>query len=143
MTHRLLFLNIVVICLLFFSCKTKINQIENNEKEGKWITIDTMDHIYEIRGKYHKGIEKGTWHFFYNGKMVRKEKYKKDVCNTRCYYPNGKLNKKGYTKIESNKNGDHWYYFGNWHYYDEKGRLLSIKTYEKGEIINSLDFIKN
>lgn len=64
MTHRLLFLNIVVICLLFFSCKTKINQIENNEKEGKWITIDTMDHIYEIRGKYHKGIEKMDLAFF-------------------------------------------------------------------------------
>lgn len=129
---------IVVFLLSAFGCKTKINQIKNQQREGKWITIDTFDYVYIIKGKYHKGIEKGTWKHFYNNKIARKEKYKNGICDTRFYYPNGKIMKQGFTKSESNDTLSHWFYFGNWNYYDQNGNLTKTIIYDEGEVIDSL-----
>jgi hypothetical protein len=122
-----------------FSCKSKVNQIVNHQREGKWITIDTLDSIYIAKGKYRMDNEIRTWKYFYNGKMVRKEKYKKrGVCKTKFYLSNGKIMKKGSTKLESNSKEDHWYYYGKWYFYNANGKLDSIKTYEKESIANVL-----
>lgn len=86
--------------------------------------------IYITKGKYHKGLETGTWKHFYNGKVVRKEKYRNGICKTVFYYTNGKIMKKGNTKMESTTNEDHWYYFGKWSFYDTNGKLDSIKKRE-------------
>lgn len=119
---------IISFCL---SCKSKINQVVNQQREGKWITIDTLDSIYITKGKYKKGIEKGTWKYFYNNRLVKKEKYNKGICNTTFYHPNGKIAKKGNTKLESNSIEDHWYYTGKWAFYNPKGKLDSTKIYKK------------
>jgi hypothetical protein len=75
--------------------------------EGRWITVDTLDFIYITKGKYHEGAEIGTWKYIYKNKMVRKEKYRNGICKTVFYYPNGKIMKKGITKLESTTNEDH------------------------------------
>ncbi|WP_281322206.1 hypothetical protein [Flavobacterium aestivum] len=130
---------IFLIFLLFFlGCKTKTNQIVNHQREGKWITVDTLDYVYITKGKYKKGKEKGTWKYLYNGKVVRKERYKNGICHAYFYYPNGKIMKRGYTKLDSNDTVNHWYYYGKWYCYNKNGILTTIKTYEKGKIIDSL-----
>lgn len=122
---------LIIILISFHGCNSKINQIINNQREGKWITHDTLDFIYTTKGKYNKGTEIGTWKHFYKGKIVRKEKYIKSMCKTIIYHPNGKIMKKGYTKLESGEKEDHWYYFGDWYFYNTKGQLDSIKKYKK------------
>lgn len=139
MYHKFLFTFILVMCIL--SCKSKINQTVDNQPEGKWITVDTLEFIYVSKGKYHKGMEVGSWKHFYNGKMVRKEKYRKGICKTIFYYPNGKIMKKGNTKIERTTKEDHWYYFGKWYFYDTNGKLDSIKTYKKENLSDSTNVI--
>jgi hypothetical protein len=136
MKHKFYYHTVVFITLAcsFLSCKTKINQIKDNLQEGKWVTVDTLEYPYISKGKYKKGLEVRTWRYINNGKLERKEKYKKGVCKTRFYFPDGKLMKKGYTKYDNNKTEVHWYYTGKWYYYDQKGSLTTIRNFEKGEI---------
>ncbi|WP_124019477.1 hypothetical protein [Flavobacterium laiguense] len=103
----------------------------NHQREGRWVTMDTLDSIYITKGKYRKNAEIGTWKYLYNGRIVKKEKYRNRVCKTTFYHPNGKIMKQGYTKLDSDANEDHWYYFGKWSFYDSKEKLDSVKIYEK------------
>ncbi len=144
MNIKLSYLKILLlISILFaFSCKTKINQVKDNLQEGRWITTDTFDRPYTMKAKYHKGKEVGTWRYFDNGILVRKEKYKKGKCLTKYYHPNGKLMKKGFTKMDINEKEVHWYYDGVWHFYDENGKLTFKKTFEKG-VTKQIDSIEH
>lgn len=123
------FILTVFILISFLNCKPKINQTVNNLPEGKWITTDTLDFIYITKGKYHEGSEVGTWKFYNNHKLVKKEKYKNTFCKTRFYYPNGKKQKQGYTKLVVEDSLSHWFYSGKWRFYNQKGKLDSIKNY--------------
>ncbi len=55
--------------------------------------------------------------------------------------------KKGHTQIDHNEKEDHWYYIGDWYFYNEMRQLDSIKTYKKEEYKNSYypseGFIRN
>ncbi|MBY0243889.1 MAG: hypothetical protein K2Q03_00385 [Sphingobacteriaceae bacterium] len=113
------------------SCKLKRNQILNGNREGKWITIDTLDYIYVTKGRFRKGNEVGTWRDYCNGKLVKKEKYRKNTSSITYYYLNGKIMKKGKTKTDNDGLSYHWYYYGKWHFYNANGKLDSIKTYKK------------
>lgn len=135
--RKFLFIAIIVFCVL--GCKSKVNQIVNHKPEGKWITVDTLEFIYSTKGRYHNGQEVGKWKHFYNGKLVRKEKFNKNgICKNVFYHSNGKIMKKGNVKLESNIDEDHWYYFGKWKFYDKEGKLDSIKIYKKENFKDSL-----
>lgn len=118
----------------------RINKIRDNERHGKWIDYDTIENVnYKSIGRYKNGIEKGTHRQFSNKKLHRKEKYKDGICQTTYYYPNGKMMSEGNTELEITEKEMHWYYQGDWKFYDEKGKLLGINTYEKGELINQTE----
>lgn len=140
MKFRLLYSTVILLIsiLFFLGCKTKINQVKNNLPEGKWVMIDTLEYPYITKGKYHKGKEIGTWKYTYNGKLDRKEKYKNGQCFTKFYYPNGKLMKKGYTQFDDNEKEAHWFYTGDWDFFNDKGQLVSVKTFDKGQMIKTL-----
>jgi antitoxin component YwqK of YwqJK toxin-antitoxin module len=125
------FLFTIAVIISIMGCKSKINQMVNHQREGRWVTIDTLDSIYIVRGKYHKNTEIGTWKHIYNGRIVKKENYRNGVSKATFYHPNGKIMKRGYTKLESTAYEDHWYYFGKWSFYDSKGKLDSVKIYNK------------
>ena len=129
---------ILIVIISFSSCKTQINQTKNNLQEGKWVTVDTLDFPYVSKGKYHKGKPKGTWVYIYNGKLDRKEKYKKTKCLTIFYHPNGKIMRKGYTEFDNNQGKTHWYYSGKWCYFDKNGLQTRTNIYKKGKIIDSI-----
>ena len=133
------YIYIIFVAIGIIGCKTRINQMVNNQREGRWKTTDTLDFVYISKGKYTKGREIGTWKYFYDGKLVRKEKYHDTICNMTFYHPNGKIMKKGKSKTESNSETIHWYYFGKWHFYNTKGKLDSIKEYQQEIATDSLD----
>ncbi|WP_309609543.1 hypothetical protein [Flavobacterium sp.] len=139
MTNQLFYLILIPYLVLSIqSCKTKINEVKNNIQVGKWVTIDTFDYPYISKGKYYKGKQTGSWKYIYNGKLDRKENYKNDKCLTKFYYPNRKLKQKGYTKLDNIENNAHWYYSGNWKYYNERGKLVKINIFENGKIVDSI-----
>jgi antitoxin component YwqK of YwqJK toxin-antitoxin module len=125
-------------CLLLSNCK--INRTVNGFKHGKWITIDTINNeIYKRVEFYKKGEEIRTWKTHKNKKKYKTEKYKKGICLVTYYHQNGKIAIKGQTKQEVSEKEIHWYYFGDWLFFDENGILTQTKIYENGTFINDFD----
>ncbi|MFC6877326.1 hypothetical protein ACFQZF_03020 [Flavobacterium myungsuense] len=109
----------------------------NKERNGKWIFSDTINNIvYKSKGKYKNGIEQKTWRYFANNKRIKKEKYKNEVCFTTIFFDNGRLKSKGKTQMISVNKEIHWFYFGDWQFYDESGKLIEVKKFVKGEWVN-------
>ena len=130
----------IVLLIVFTVLSCKINQVKNNERHGKWIDYNSIEGInYKSIGRYKQGFEKGTHRQFANRKLHRKEKYKNGICQTTYYYPNGKIMSEGKTQLDLTEKEIHWYYQGDWKFYDEQGNLLGINTYEKGNLINQTE----
>lgn len=122
---------LVLFCgLMFLSCKSRlINQKIDKKKEGVWIDTYSQDGTEYKSYEYYKNdfpIKK--WKTYINSKIYKTEKYKKGICIVKSYYENGKL--------ESNSVETHWFYFGEWKFYSDKGKLKNIKNYDKGELIS-------
>jgi len=111
-----------------------LNQLKNGKKHGRWIyrTDQTMS-----RGRYFKGNEIGTWKDFESGKLSRKERYRDNIALVKNYYPNRKIKSKGWTQTDITGKKLHWYFYGDWLYYDKQGKLIEKITFMKGNEIVS------
>jgi hypothetical protein len=123
---------IVVPAIIISGCT--INKYENKVKVGKWVDKYNVEGIaYKNVEFYKKGIERGTWKSYVGNKLSSKEKYRNDTCYVKNYYPNGKINSFGKSVILRNdKDNLHWFYVGEWKYFDEKGSLNLIRIYKNG-----------
>ena len=118
----------LITVLLLIGCKT--NQTINGQRHGKWIsqTITENDTLKYIE-KYKKGIEVKTWKTYKNRKLIKKEKYKNQICTVTNYYSNQKIESQGTTKSQFEGKYLHWFYSGIWKYYDINGNLIETKTF--------------
>ncbi|WP_449387068.1 hypothetical protein [Chryseobacterium lineare] len=141
-------LSFLLIFLVFVSCKTKMNQYVKDEKkvskrDGKWKEEYSSDEgTLNAIGKYRMGEKVGVWKMTLNGHKYQKDVIRKGITKTKRYFPNGKLMERGQSKIDISENERHWYYFGDWKYYDEKGNLRYIKKYADGKKVDSISFEK-
>ncbi|MCV9933615.1 hypothetical protein OIU80_15125 [Flavobacterium sp. LS1R47] len=135
MNQKIVLLILLLSCL---GCKTEqINQKIDKKKEGKWIDIYVQDNIQYKSIEYYKHNEPvKKWKSYINGKIHKIEKYKNGICYVKNYYENGKIESKGKTKIDSEAKLTHWYYFGDWKYYSDKGKYIAIKEYYDGKLIS-------
>lgn len=126
---------------ILFSCKTKnTNQTIVKKREGLWIEKYSIDSAnYKSVGKYYKDDPIKKWRYYLDGKIIQKEKYKKNDCITRFYHENGKLRSKGRTRLDTSSKYAHWFYTGKWDYYNEKGKLIKMRNYNNGELISEID----
>nr|WP_072955131.1 hypothetical protein [Flavobacterium aquidurense]OXA70129.1 hypothetical protein B0A67_17615 [Flavobacterium aquidurense]SHG14586.1 hypothetical protein SAMN05444481_102307 [Flavobacterium frigidimaris] len=124
--------------MMLFSCKSKlINQKIDKKKEGLWVDNYEQDSTTYKSFEYYKNDQPvKKWKSYINGKIYKTEKYKNGICIVRYYYENGKLQSKGKTKIEVNAVETHWFYFGDWKFYSDKGKLTEIKNYKNGDLIS-------
>ena len=119
---------------IFTNCKT--NRIVNKEKQGKWIYKDTVNEvIYKSVGKYKKGIEQKTWRYYANKRLIKKEKYQNGICHVTNYFSSGKIASRGKTKMVVTDGNVHWFYYDDWFFYDENGKLITPKNYSNGELV--------
>ena len=124
---------VLIFCgFLLGSCK--VNRLQNGLKTGLWITKDEGDG-FKNRGRYRKGMQRGVWKYFYNDTLYQKEKYAGNTARVRLYHRNKKLSAIGKTQIDFDGKMAHWYYQGDWKYYDAGGKLLKTVTYEKGSAV--------
>ena len=130
---------ILLFCgILLSGCKSKpINQMVDKKKEGVWIDNYEQDSIkYKSVENYKNDEPVKKWKSYINGKIYKTEKYKNGICTVKYYYKNGKLQSKGKTKIEIDSKEMHWFYFGDWKFYSDRGKLTEVKKYSKGELIS-------
>ena len=116
------------------SCSKHVNQYKDGRKNGKW-TYKSKPGGYSV-GKYRKGIEKGTWKYFEQDKLYRVERHRGNTSSIKFYYPGGRISSKGETRMDTTLTDVHWYYHGKWTYYNERGKVTEIRTYEKGKIVD-------
>lgn len=135
-------------CLFLVSCQTKMNQYikdENNanKRNGKWREEYSADEGTLIAiGKYKKGEKVGIWKTLLDQKMYQKDKIKRNIIKTKKYFPNGKVMETGQSKLDISTTQRHWYYFGDWKYYNNEGKLLYMKSYHQGKKADSISYIK-
>jgi antitoxin component YwqK of YwqJK toxin-antitoxin module len=127
-----------VLILFLVECKTApINQKINKKRVGLWIEKYAIDSTqYKSIGKYNNGDPIKKWCYYTNKTINKKEIYRKNKCITTYYYPNGNIQSKGKTKLTITGPEMHWFYYGDWKYYDENEKLISIKKYENGEFVS-------
>lgn len=144
---------LLLVLLSVVSCKTKMNQYIKDEnkvskRDGKWKEeYSSDDGVLTAIGKYDKGEKKGVWKTYFDTKdfkhkLYQKDKIKKGLIKTRRYFPNGKIMEEGQSKLDISKDQRHWYYFGDWKYYNDKGELLYIKKYHDGKKADSISYKK-
>jgi antitoxin component YwqK of YwqJK toxin-antitoxin module len=131
---------LILISVFVFGCKT--NQFKNKLKTGLWVTDYTLDSIdfYKAKEKYRKNVPVKTWKKFKNKKLEKKEKFVGNICYTTNYQENGKIESFGKIKMIDEKTETHWFYFGDWMYYDNSGKLIRIAKYENGKLISEQIF---
>ncbi|MBS1550129.1 MAG: hypothetical protein JSS94_09760 [Bacteroidetes bacterium] len=94
-------------------------------------------------GKYKYGTKIGKWKSTLNEKIYQIDRIKNDITKTKFYYyANGKVKQMGQSRLEVTANESHWYYFGDWKYFNEKGKLLYLKKYADGKKIDSISYIQ-
>ncbi|UWY29583.1 hypothetical protein N4T20_06500 [Flavobacterium sp. TR2] len=123
---------------MLLNCKSKpINQKIDKKKEGVWIDAYSQDGTnYKSYEYYKNDLPVKKWKMYINGKIYKTEKYKNGICIVKSYYENGKLESKGKTKFETDSIQSHWFYYGEWKFFLENGKLKNIKNYDKGELIS-------
>jgi antitoxin component YwqK of YwqJK toxin-antitoxin module len=136
----------ITLCLTlsFIGCKTApINQKVNKKREGLWIENYSVDSSkYKSIGKYKNDDPIKKWRYYLNGKIIKREKYKGTICKTKTYFENGKIQSKGHTKTITNNIEIHWFYDGDWNFYNEKGKPTIVKKYNNGELISEVELIQ-
>ncbi|MCS3868948.1 antitoxin component YwqK of YwqJK toxin-antitoxin module [Chryseobacterium ginsenosidimutans] len=117
------------------------NQDDVSKRDGKWKEEYSSDEGTLIAvGRYKKGEKIRVWKTFLKDKMYQKDKIRKNITKTKKYFPNGKIMEKGQSKLEISKNERHWFYFGDWKFYNNKGEILYTKKYLNGTKIDSISF---
>jgi antitoxin component YwqK of YwqJK toxin-antitoxin module len=62
------------------------------------------------------------WCYYLDGKIIKREA-QGNTCYTKFYHQNGKIQSRGTTVLDTSTN-IHWFYSGNWKFYDNKGKLI-------------------
>ena len=130
--------NILLICLVSCAAPKKINQYhtlpnKNRERVGYWIEKDSDEHgEYVSKGNYKNGVKIGRWKTSYQGKKYHIEKInKKGIAKVKFFHPNGQLMELGKSKSMITETYVSWEKFGDWKYFDDKGKLIEIKKYNQ------------
>lgn len=125
------FILTAIILTVLFSCQT--NRYKNGLKTGLWIYKDDNGPIvYKSRGRFKNGNEKGTWKHFHGGTLFKTEKFSGNGSQIRFYHPNKKISASGNTQLDFNGAQLHWYYTGDWKYFDLSGNLFKVVVYKQG-----------
>ena len=125
---------IILCCILYTSCG--INRTRNNVKVGKWVTVDTLNsEVYKNIEYYKKGQAFKTWKNYKNKKLVKSEKYNGNESVIKFYNDAKRVIATGKSKLDETADLAHWYYDGDWLYYNDAGKLTATKTYYKGVLL--------
>jgi len=143
MKHIKIFLALIFFICICASCGLFINRTDRHgERHGKWKHYWDKK-IVQRKGKYRHGLEVGTWKYFdLKGILTKKEEYNQAryTIFTTTYYPDKKIESKGNAcLLEEPGNSLHYYWQGEWLYFDESGSIMRREWYEKGVMVRKAD----
>lgn len=117
-----------------------INRYDKNAvHHGKWKYIDRSNGRRLICiGRFDHGKQVNEWKYFYpSGNLRMLEKYTwegdKRLVDVTFYHENGLVSNKGLARVEIEGNKSHYYWFGDWIYFDNEGTPEKTVTYNNGQ----------
>jgi antitoxin component YwqK of YwqJK toxin-antitoxin module len=116
-----------------------INQYnDSGRREGLWISYwDEEKKVPMSLAHYKNGYESGvSKEYHINGKLRLKFRYYKKRIRVKYYDAEAagrKLEQKGWSIIEYNKEDIHYYWHGKWKFYDMNGKVSRIASFQFGE----------
>ncbi len=137
-------LNLLVFVMIFTGSSgqlfhKKINTTNiDGKKDGIWITyFDIENKQVESREHYKDGFETGKCrHYYANGNIRLKWRYYKNRVRAKYYYENGKLDQKGWSKMDWTATDVHYYWHGQWKFFDDKRKPIRKTFYQYGEEVS-------
>lgn len=123
--------------------KRNINKLDDNGKrKGLWISYwDDEKRIPMSLTHYKEGRECDvSKEFHMNGNLRLKFRYGKEKIRVKYYDNDRKLEQKGWAVLDYNEQDTHYYWQGEWKYYNSKRKLQKISYYEHGEEISHVDY---
>ncbi len=139
------FISILLLLIIAISAKTQckyFNKLdEKGKKTGLWFSYwDKEKTIYHSKLHYKNGREIRMNKFYgADGQLMTKERHVKKRIKIKSFNEEGKLQRKGWAKIDFNAEDLHFYWHGRWKFYGDKHRLTGISIYEKGFFMESVE----
>jgi antitoxin component YwqK of YwqJK toxin-antitoxin module len=115
--------------------KKEINQLGKDKKRtGWWISYwDDEEKVYMSKAKYEAGKELGTSKEYHqNGNIRLKFRHQKNRIRVKYYSEDQKLEQKGWSILENNKEDTHYYWHGKWKFYNKNRKLVRTAIYQNG-----------
>jgi antitoxin component YwqK of YwqJK toxin-antitoxin module len=108
---------------------------KNGNRHGFWIHYWDDESNIQRKGRYAHGKEIKTWKYYsLEGKLIKTEQYNRSqqIITIKTYHPNGKKESQGQACLVNEEGSLHFYWQGEWKFYDDHGRLERTEWYEKG-----------
>lgn len=106
--------------------------------------MDNEHKIKSFEGRFKNGRSVGkTYYYTTKGVLDRREIARGKKLKTTFYYPNGVIKAKGNARVDNLSDRIHYYYYGKWCSYNEKGELEKYEYYDKGKYVRSVYVDKN
>ena len=109
---------------------------DEGKRHGRWIETNFDIDSTEISSniKYRHGYQSGVCKFYHpNGELRLKWRYYRKRIRAKYFYESGKLEQKGWSKIEYGGEDTRYYWHGKWKFYDEDKKLTRKALYKNGE----------
>lgn len=117
----------------------KLNRIdERGMRTGLWIDYYDIDStIISTKIHYKNGYQTGICRFYHpNGQRRLKWHYYNNRIRAKYYFENGRLDQKGWSKIDYSGKDTHYYWHGKWKFFDDHRKLIRVGFYQNGEEIS-------
>jgi antitoxin component YwqK of YwqJK toxin-antitoxin module len=121
-----------------------INRYDKNaQHHGKWKYLDrSHGRRLVCFGRFDHGRQVGDWQYYHpNGKLRMTEKYtwegEKRLVNVSFYHENGQVSTQGIATVEVNGGKTHYYWNGDWIYFEPDGSFWKTVTYNYGQPVKS------
>lgn len=123
--------------MLFGQASNRLNK--QGERTGKWMTyMDSAGKLKSFKGRFRNGKPIGNAYFYNNdGILDRREKNRFKKLKTTFYYPSGVVRLKGQARLENLPDRIHYYFYGKWNAYNEKGVLVKHYFYKNGALLKT------
>jgi antitoxin component YwqK of YwqJK toxin-antitoxin module len=117
------------------------NQFDHQSRHhGRWVThslTPDMPGKTKIKGRYAHGLMVGEWRTYYPNKKLQKLEFcrvenGRNIIETTTFYPNGKIAAKGMAGMEVGTRDPHFFHFGDWTFYKEDGTFQKTIFYDDG-----------
>ena len=111
----------------------------NSKRHGKYCEFWGADSSnISAKGHFCDGLACKTWKYYYSdGTRRMKVKYR-DNLKIKYYSQAGKLQQKGYAVLDLNVKNIHFFWQGEWKYYNNRRKLYRIALFENGDEIEVL-----